>query len=141
MQTSQRAGAIDRGNGGGILELVRGILEDGRTLLSKELLGAKLEIKDEIAKAQQATVLLAASCVMFAIGIIMLSVMVAFLLDAYGILPLWASFGAVGIVYVIAAGILFGIGKRKVEAIDAFPRDSVNGAKEDVRYIKEAIRR
>jgi hypothetical protein len=47
----------------------------------------------------------------------------------------------VGVVYVIVAGILFAMGKRKVAEIDAFPRDSVNGAREDVRYIQQAIRR
>ncbi|MGH7832636.1 MAG: phage holin family protein, partial [Candidatus Binatia bacterium] len=86
-------------------------------------------------------ILLAASFFIFAIGVIMLSLMAAFLLDRYSILPLWASFGCVGVVYVIVAGVLFAMGKRKVAEIDAFPRDSVNGAKEDVRYIKQAIRR
>jgi hypothetical protein len=123
-----------------MLDLVRGILEDGRSLLSKELLAAKLEIKEEIAKTGQATILLAAGAFIFAIGVIMLSAMVAFLLDRYSILPLWASFGVVGVIYLIAAGILLVLGKRKLGEIDAFPRDSVQGAKEDVRYIKQAIR-
>lgn len=141
METWERAGPTNRGNGVGIFELVRGILEDGKTLIAKELLAAKLEIKEEIAKTRQATILLAAGCFIFAIGVIMLSLMVAFLLDRYSILPLWASFGTVGVVYVIVAGILFAMGKRKVAEIDAFPRDSVNGAREDVRYIQQAIRR
>jgi hypothetical protein len=140
METWERAGSTNRGNLGGMLDLVRGILEDGRSLLSKELLAAKLEIKEEIAKTGQATILLAAGAFIFAIGVIMLSAMVAFLLDRYSILPLWASFGVVGVIYLIAAGILLVLGKRKLGEIDAFPRDSVQGAKEDVRYIKQAIR-
>jgi hypothetical protein len=140
METWERAGSTTRGNLGGMLDLVRGILEDGRSLLSKELLAAKLEIKEEIAKTGQATILLGAGAFIFAIGVIMLSAMVAFLLDRYSILPLWASFGVVGVIYLIAAGILLVLGKRKLGQIDAFPRDSVQGAREDVRYIKQAIR-
>jgi hypothetical protein len=141
MDTPKTFGGATNHGRPGIFELIRGILEDGKTLLAKELLAAKLEIREEIAKTRQATILLAAGFFIFAIGVIMLSLMAAFLLDRYSVLPLWASFGAVGVIYVIAAGILFATGKRKVAEIDAFPRDSIKEAKEDVRYIKQAIRR
>jgi hypothetical protein len=124
-----------------IIELVRGILQDLQTLASKELRSAKLEVKEQINKALLSAISLGAGGIILAIGVVLLSFMLVFLLATYTDLALWASLGIVGLAYTIIGGLLLWRGKEKASEIEPYPRDSVQNVKEDVRHIKETITR
>ena len=124
-----------------IIELVRGILQDLQTLALKELRSAKLEVKGEINKALFSAISLGAGGFILAIGVVLLSFMLVFLLTTHTDLALWASLGIVGLVYTLIGGLLLWRGKEKASEIEPYPRDSVQNVKEDVRQIKETITR
>jgi hypothetical protein len=120
-----------------VLQLVRGIFHDVRTLSTKEFTAAKLEAKQEIGKIAKASVSLAIGAFVLAIGVVFLSLMIVFLLDQYTILPLWGSLGAVGLTYSIIGGIIILIGKSRAAGAKPIPEKTLRSTKEDVRYIRE----
>jgi hypothetical protein len=120
-----------------VLQLVRGIFHDVRTLSTKEFTAAKLEAKQEIGKIAKASVSLGIGAFFLAIGIVFLSLMIVFLLEQYTILPLWASLGVVGLTYSIIGGIIILIGKNKAGEAKPIPEKTLRSAKEDIRYISE----
>jgi uncharacterized membrane protein YqjE len=120
-----------------VMQLVRGICQDTLTLSAKELTAAKLEIKQEITKGLKAGISLGIGVFVLAIGVILLSLMLVFVLSAYTAIPLWGSFGIIGLVYAIAGGLLIWGAKQKVSDVKPYPQESVESAKEDVRYVSE----
>jgi fatty acid desaturase len=122
-----------------MFQLIRGILQDVRTLSTKELLAARLEIRQEIGAMVKASVSLAIGAFMAAVGVIFLSLMVVFLLVQYAILPLWISLGIVGLTHTFIGGVIVWIGKSKAGAAKPYPGQTVRSAKEDVRYIGARI--
>jgi hypothetical protein len=120
-----------------LIQLVRGICQDTLTLSAKELTAARLEIKQEITKGVKAGVSLGIGAFVLAVGVILLSLMIVFVLSAYTVIPLWGSFGIIGLVYAIAGGLLIWGAKQKVIDVKPYPQESVESAKEDVRYVSE----
>src|SRR5512145_2850000 len=103
-----------------IIELVRGILQDLQTLALKELRSAKLEVKGEINKALFSAISLGAGGFILAIGVVLLSFMLVFLLTTHTDLALWASLGIVGLVYTLIGGLLLWRGKEKASEIEPY---------------------
>lgn len=120
-----------------VLQLVRGIFNDVRTLSTKEFTAAKLEAKQEIGKIAKASISLGIGAFVLAIGVVFLSLMIVFLLERYTILPLWGSLGVVGLTYSIIGGIIVLIGKSKAAGAKPIPEKTLRSTKEDVRYIRE----
>jgi hypothetical protein len=118
-----------------IIQLVRGICQDTLTLSSKELTAAKLEIRQEITKGLKAGISLGIGAFVLAVGVILLSLMLVFILSAYTLIPLWGGFGIVGLVYAIAGALLVWGAKQKASDVKPYPQESVQSAKEDVRYV------
>jgi uncharacterized membrane protein YqjE len=118
-------------------QLVSGILDDGRTLIVKELEAAKLELKQEVSKGMKAGVSLGIGGFLLIMGFGLLSLMLVFLISAYTPVPLWGSLGIVGLVYSIIGAIALMAGKRKVAEVKAIPEDSLQNTKQDVRYIAD----
>jgi uncharacterized membrane protein YqjE len=118
-----------------LMQLIRGICRDTLRLSSKELIAAKLEIKEELTKSIRAGASLGIGVFILAVGMILLSLMIVFALSAYTSMPLWASFGIVGLVYSIAGGLLLWAAKQKASDLKPYPQESVESAKEDVRYV------
>lgn len=131
----RRADRVNRNES--VIQLVRGIVQDVRTLSSKEFAAAKLEIKQEIGKIASAGVSFGAGAFFLALGVIFLSLMVVFLLQQYTPLLLWQSLGAVGLFYSIVGVVVLVIGKRKAVTARPLPEKSLRGAQEDIRYIRE----
>lgn len=125
----------------GIFQLMREIFRDAKSLSTKELLAAKLEIKQEIAEAKQVGISLAVGGFLLATGVVLLSLMVVFLLVSYAGLPGWAAFGLVGAAYALAGALMLWSGKRKAADIEPFPKESVENARDDLRYLKERAAR
>ena len=118
-----------------IIHLVRGICHDTLTLSSKELTAAKLEIKQEITKGLKAGISLSIGGFILAVGVVLLSLMLVLILRTYTGVPLWVSFGVTGLVYCIGGGLLLWGGKQKASDVKPYPQESVQSAKEDVRYV------
>lgn len=118
-----------------VIDLVRGIYRDTLTLSTKEFTAAKLEIKQELLKAVTAAISLGIGGFVLAVGIILLSIMLALIIATYTPVPLWGGFGIIGLFYTVVGGLLLLAAKRKVGSVKPYPEQSVESAKEDVRYV------
>jgi uncharacterized membrane protein YqjE len=128
-------------NNESIIHLIRSILQDTLALSAKEITAAKLEIKQEVAKALKSGISLVAGGLILAIGFVLLSLMFVFILTSYTSLPLWASLGIIGVVYFILGGVVIWAGAQKAGQVKALPTESLQSTKQDVRYIAEQATR
>ena len=119
-----------------VMQLMRGIFHDARTLSIKELTAAKLEIRGEISNAVRSSLFLCVGIIALAIGIAFLSLVLALVLAHYLALPIWASLGIVGVAHTVFGFIVIVVGKRKMKRTAAIPHDTLRSTQEDVRYIR-----
>lgn len=128
-------GGNDRGES--VIELMRGIVQDARTLSAQELAAAKLEITQEIKKIVRSSLLLGVGIFILAVAFILLSIVIALALAQYIPLPTWAGFAIVGGVYLVLGLVVVFAGRRKLQTAKPIPEHTLRGAKEDAQYIKE----
>lgn len=113
--------------------LVGGILEDAQTLFRQEVALAKSEIKIELVTAKKAAIGFSLSAAVGAMAALLLSLAVVHLLNLAG-LPLWASYGVVGLLYGVAAAVSFSKGKQSLAETDMVPQ-TIQSMKENVKWI------
>ena len=135
MNPSYHGGDNDRGES--VIELMRGIVQDARTLSVKELTAAKLEITQEIKKIVSSSVLLGVGVFILAVAFVLLSIVIALALAQYVPLLTWAGFAIVGGVYLVIGLIVVFAGRRKLQTAKPIPQHSLRGVKDDAQYIKE----
>lgn len=135
MNSHQVRGGNDRGES--VIELMRGIVQDARTLSAQELTAAKLEITQEIKKIVSSSILLGVGLFIVAVAFVLLSIVIALALAQYIPLPTWAGFAIVGGVYLVIGLIVVFAGRRKLQTAKPIPEHTLRGAKEDAQYIKE----
>ena len=123
--------------GESVMELIRGIVHDARTLSIKEFAAAKLEIREEISKAVRSGIFLGVGLFALASGVVVLSIVLALLLARNLALPDWVSLAIVGVAYTVFGLIIILLGKHKLKGITAIPRNTLRSTKEDARYIRE----
>lgn len=123
--------------GDSVVELVRGIVQDARTLSAKEITAAKLEIGQEIRKAVGSAILLGIGLFVLAVSFVLLSIVVALLIAQYTPLPTWAGFAIVGGVYFVVGLIIALAGRHKLQRTKPIPQETLRSAKEDAQYIRE----
>jgi len=85
MNSYQVHGGNDRGES--VIDLMRGIVQDARTLSAKELTAAKLEITQEIKKIVSSSILLGVGLFIVAVAFVLLSIVIALALAQYIPLP------------------------------------------------------
>jgi hypothetical protein len=110
-----------------------------KLLISKEMALAKLEVKEEVSKASKAGVLLAATGVAGLFGLLLVSFAAAWGLAA--VIPTGFAFLIVGIVYLVAAGVLLGKGRKQLAELSPAPEQTLATLKEDVQVAKAALSR
>jgi hypothetical protein len=132
-----------RTNGGpSMSSLVSGIVNDAQQLIRDEVALARQEIKEELIKARTAAVSFAIGLTVAALGAVLLSFFLVYLLHrASGgtdnaAIPLWAWFLIWGVIFVGAGGGLFAVAYSRVKNINLVPRQTVETMKENVRWIK-----
>jgi hypothetical protein len=94
-------------------DLVKGIADDASTLVKQEILLARQELTEGLAKVAKASVLLVAAGVVALYAIGFLFTTAAWGLEALG-LPKSASFGIVTLVLLLVAAILGLVGQRRL---------------------------
>lgn len=117
------------------VSLVRGIASDAKDLLMQEAALTKLEVQRELRKAKTAAIALGIGIGTFAIGGILLMLMLVHVLDALTVVPLWGCYGIVGGVLVVIGGVLVATGRTKAEALDVVPQPTVARIKESAQWL------
>lgn len=119
----------------GVGSLVSGIVSDVQDLLSQQLTLFQQELKHHLIKTKKTVFPLLVGLTIALVAGIILSAAVALLLYENAHLSLAASFGIVGAVVVIAAGILISIGVREAERFDSILEKSAQEGKETIQWL------
>jgi putative superfamily III holin-X len=122
MQAGENAGARRGGQAAKetTADLVKGIAEDASTLVKQELLLAKQEVTEGMAKAAAASALLIVAGLLGLYALGFLFTTAAWGLEALG-LPKSASFGIVTLVLLLVAGVLALVGRNRLAASKVKP--------------------
>ena len=116
-------------------ELVSDVAKDMSTLVRKELELAKIETKEEISRGAKAGGMIGAAGGAAYFALLLLSFGIVFLLDL--VMPLWAAFVLMAVVYGVVAAVLFTQGRTRMKQVSPMPDETVESVKEDVRWIKD----
>jgi len=120
-----------------VVALIGDILADAHTLLLQELQLAKHELQEEARKTLSASLALGSGIFLALFGGLFLLFMLVYLLNALTELPLWACYGSIGGLLVIAAIALLVFGMKRVKQVQVLPVRTVETLKENVQWFKE----
>jgi hypothetical protein len=120
-------------------ELFSDLTRSLQTLIRQEVELAKVEMKEQTARAGKGATMLAAGGVGGFVALLLLSFAAAWGL-AEVIAPGWA-FLVVGGLYLLIAGPLLLAGKKKLETVNPVPRQAVETLKEDAEAAKASLTR
>ena len=95
----------------GVISLVRGIIDDAKQLLLAQYEFRKYQTLQRVTKAKTVALWIGIGIALAGAGGLLIILMVVHLLYAYLDLPLWASYGIVGIVLLAAGGVFLYGGK------------------------------
>jgi hypothetical protein len=124
----------------GIMELVSGILRDASEIISKEMLAARLEMREELDKVKSTVMLMGMGAAALMIGGILLALTLVYLLQEFSGLDLWICYAIVGFVISAAGGMILYAGKRRAAETSLVPTESIEKAKEDARWITRSVK-
>lgn len=120
-------------------ELFSDMTKSLQTLVRKEVELAKVEVKDQASRAGKGAVLFVGAGVIGFVALILLS-----FAAAWGVaeaIPTGLAFLAIGLIYVVVAGLLAVVGKKKLAAVKPVPRQTVETLREDVEVAKTSLSR
>ncbi len=111
---------------------------DMSELFRKEVELARVEVKQEVGRAGKAVVPAAGAAGAAVLAVLMLSFALAWGLAA--IMPTGFAFLVVGVLYGIAAAVLFPMAKTRLQAVSPVPEQTIETLKEDVQWAKNQIK-
>jgi len=119
-------------------ELITDMSDELKTLVKKEVELAKVETKEQVSKAAKAGAMFGATavCALFAAGL--LSWAAAWALAE--VMPTWAAFAVVGVLYALFAGVTLALGRKKLSTVRP-PTQTVQTIKQDVEVAKSSLQR
>lgn len=124
----------------GIMDLVSGILRDASDIISKEVLSARMEMREELEKVKSTAILMGSAVVALLIGGILLALTAVYALAEFTGLDLWACYGVVGGTIFVLGMIILLAGKSKAAKTSLVPTESIENAKEDARWITRSVK-
>ena len=130
--TAPRTGTRDDESIGHLIGEVAG---DVSTLFRQEVALAKAELKEEASKAVKAGGMLAGAGFAGYMVAVLLSLALVFALGA--VMPLgWAAL-IVAVVWAVAGGVLYAVGRKRMKDVDPVPRQTVETLREDAQWVRD----
>jgi hypothetical protein len=121
---------------GGIL---RGVLMDLRTLVREEIALARVEIREQLGRAQGAAISFGIAAVSLAFGatflLIALATGIADALDW----PVWAGFLIVAALLSLIGAVTFASGRKQIQQVNPVPAETVSTLKENSAWIAKRL--
>jgi len=120
-----------------VTELVTGILHDAQDLIKQQFELLKHEVKDDIRKTRDASLLIGVGGLVGLVGLIHLTLMLVYLLywATNESLPLWACYGICGGLAAIGGGALVYAGMNKFSSFNPLPDQTAQALKENVQWL------
>jgi len=128
------------GDSPGIAKLVGGLIDDMQRLVRQEAALARRGLEEEWNKTKEGAMLVGAACALLAPVGVLFGFMLVTLLEKL-VLPgqEWACFGIVSLLFVVVGGVLFYLGRTRLEQVQLVPQDSVDSIKQDVQAVADAV--
>jgi hypothetical protein len=123
----------------GLVGLVFGIVQDARSLMRQEVQLLRDEVKLEVSKAGRVASEFGIGIGLLAIGGVLLLFMLVYGLHDLTGLPLWASYGSIGVLLVAGGGALLARARILAEDVHTTPHRTVLSLKEDAQWIKKKV--
>jgi len=120
--------------------IIKDLTADLSMLFRSEIALLKLELKDAGAKLGSGAALVAGALFLGLIGLAFLFVTITLGMIALGAPP-WLSSLIVTVVLFVAAAVLVVLGKKKLQAVDFVPNESIEHIKTDINAIKADVAR
>ncbi len=127
--------AEERG-GESLSSLVNGIINDVRELFRQELALARAEIRAEVANARTAAVKVGVAAFVLLVGVLFVLDAIARGLAVLIGWPIWSGFGIVGVLLLIAGGIVLVTARANLRKVGPLPQRTVQTLKEDARWLR-----
>lgn len=121
-------------NASSVVGLVSGIIADAQTLLRQQTDMFKAEVREDFRRSKRAAEFGAAGIVCCTVGLLGLITAFVNLLHEQFLFSLWASWGLVGGVFLIAGVALGGFGYVLLERFNPLPDKSYNALKENLTW-------
>ena len=119
--------------------LVRGILEDLRTLTREQIELCRVELREQASRARAVAVSYSIMAAAIGIGVIFLLIAAAAAIADQFNWPTWAGFLTVALVLCVVGLVSFAIGRRQLRKVHAIPRQTVNTLKENAAWLARRI--
>ena len=116
-------------------ELFGELTSDMGTLMRKELELARIEIKEEVAKAGKAGGMLGGTAVAGYMALLMFSFAAAWGLAE--LIPIGFAFLILGVVYAIVAAVLYSKGRAALDHVNPTPTQTIETLKEDAQWASQ----
>jgi len=119
--------------------LIRGILNDLRTLIQEEIALARVELREQAGRARAAALSFGIAAAALAFGGIFLLVAIALGIAALLGWPAWTGFFIVAIVLCLGGYITLASGRKQLSGIRAVPEETVTTLKENSEWIAKRL--
>jgi len=119
----------------GLGTLMADILNDIQQLLSQQLTLFLREMQQDVANTKKAVFPLVLGMTFILVASITLSGAVAFFLSTAAEVPLWVSFGVVGLAWLVVGLCLILAGKKRFDSFNPLPDKTVQSVKENVQWL------
>jgi uncharacterized membrane protein YqjE len=106
-------------------------------LIRGEFRLAQQEVKEQAKTAGVGAGLLAGAGAMALVGLIFVGLTLTYGLS--GFVPAWAAALIVAATFFIVGGVLFMVGKQRLQTVDPVPHQTIESLKEDTEWVKQQI--
>ncbi len=119
--------------------LIRGILNDLRTLVKEEIALARVELRDQAVRGRAAAMSfgIAAGALLFGVAFLLIAAATA-IAELAG-WPLWSGFLIVAVVLSLIGFIAVSSGRKQLRAFHAVPQETVTTIKENSEWIAKRL--
>jgi len=128
------ASAVPAQSGATVTSLVSGIITDAQTLLRQQAEMLKAEVREDFQRSKRAAEFGAVGIVCATVGALGLITALAYLLHEQFQFAMWASWGIVGGLFLIAGIALGGFSYILLERFNPLPDKTFNALKENITW-------
>jgi len=123
--------------------LLQGIVGDISDLVKHEVRFARAEFQSDLAKMKGPAALLAVGAAAGFVGFVLFALMLVYLLHQVGTPPelhtkglhLWAAYGIVSLIFLVASSVLVWIGIDRLGRINPLPEKTLENIQENAQWI------
>lgn len=119
--------------------LIRGILDDLRTLIREEIALARVEIREQAGRAKAAAMSFGIAVAALAFGGVFLLVAIALGIANLFHWPAWAGFLVLAVLLVGAGTYALSSGRRQLANVHAVPEETISTLKENSAWIAKRL--